>query len=134
MWVAVHTTVYTLPKYFAQIISAVFAIPLSWTQILTSPTFQYPVVLHPVSTTVELIFQSYLEYNLSGNVHDCSIQWYKILKARVPSTKMLLTFLTSALLCGSGKDAMVFTLYNGFKFYGLYIYLLFWCTTKIRTL
>ena len=47
----------------------------------------------------------------------------KILKARVLSTKVLPTFLAPALLCGSGKEAMVFTLYNGFKFYGLFIQL-----------
>jgi len=44
-------------------------------------------------------------------------------EAWVLSTKVLPNFLTPALLCGSGKEAMVFTLYNGFKFYGLFIHL-----------
>ena len=134
MWVAVHTTVYTLPNicpnYFRGICNPTF--------MNTNSNFSDISISSGFTPCVNYCWfhsQLYLAYNLSGNVHDRSIQWYKILKARVPSTKVLLTFLTSALfLCGSGKDAMVFTLYNGFKFYGLYIYLLFWCTTKIRTL
>ena len=52
MWVAVHTTVCTLPKYYAQIISAVFPIILLWSQILNFPTFQFSMVLHPGATNV----------------------------------------------------------------------------------
>ena len=52
MRIAVHTTVCTLPKYFAQIISAVFPIILLWSQILNFPTFQFSMVLHPGATNV----------------------------------------------------------------------------------
>ena len=109
MWVAVHTTVCTLPKYFAQIISAVFSIKLFWPQILNSPTFHFSMVLHPGTTNIHF-FPSYIHHiicrilvTMRALCHDI-----KFLKAWVLPTKVLPTISWHRHYCAEVAKRQVF--------------------------